>query len=81
MTNSNPKHTYQVGDAVLANLNDARIPGVVEEEHDGKYLVRLADPWTNDAGLKSDTQWLSPELLEPNVNVETGGEQALPRPS
>jgi len=79
MTSGN-QHDYQVGDAILANLNDARIPGVIEDVQGGRVLVRLADPWIDDAGLQSDTQWLSDDLVEPYVNSEGGSEQALPKP-
>ncbi|MGH2447564.1 MAG: hypothetical protein ACRDFS_03045 [Chloroflexota bacterium] len=79
MTSQDAQYAFRIGDAVLADFNAAQIPGVIEAERDGKYLVRLAQPWADEAGNKSDTAWLTPDRLTAGLNEETGSEQALPK--
>jgi len=40
--------------------------------------VRLSEPWVDETGRSSDTVALSPDRLEPILDQETGGENALP---
>jgi len=78
MTNTSCRHDYRIGDAVLANIDGVQIPGVVEDKRDGKLLVRLSEPWVDQTGRKSDEAWLTPDKLDPSLDEETGGKQALP---
>jgi hypothetical protein len=78
MTNTEYRHNYTVGEAVLARLNGVLIPGVIEATQDDKLLVRLSQPWVNAAGQQSDEAWLPPDQLDPSIDEETGGKQALP---
>ena len=78
MTNASYRHDYRIGDAVLANIDGVQIPGVVEDTRDGKLLVRLSEPWVDETGGKSDEAWLTPDKLDPSLDEETGGTQALP---
>lgn len=78
MTNTEYRHNYTVGDAVLAHVNGVQIPGVIEATQEGKLLVRLSQPWVNDQGQHSDEAWLPPDQLDPSIDEETGGTQALP---
>jgi len=77
--NTEYRHQYRVGDAVLADLNGARVPGVVEDEQEGKLLIRLAEPWIDETDQKSDEVWLTPDKLAPSLEEETGGSGTLPR--
>lgn len=80
MTDSGTQHTYQVGDAVLVHISPGvDIPGVIEDQKQGQFQVRLAQPWTDETGAKSGDLWCSPDKLEAYVEEETGGHQALPR--
>jgi hypothetical protein len=78
MADSSYKHEYQIGDAVLAKLGGAQIPGVIQDEKDGKFQVRLAEPWSDETGRRSDLAWLTADQLEAYLEEETGGKQALP---
>ena len=78
MANTEYKHNYTVGEAVLAHLNGVLIPGVVEATQDSKLLVRLSSPWVDDTGQQSDEAWMTPDQLDPSIDEETGGKQALP---
>lgn len=78
MAHAEYKHDYRIGEAVLADINGARIPGVIEDKCDGQLLVRLAEPWVNESGQKSDEAWLTPDKLDPSLDEETGGTEALP---
>ncbi|MBV9281902.1 MAG: hypothetical protein JOZ41_17625 [Chloroflexi bacterium] len=69
---------FQVGDAVLADLNGARVPGVIEDKREGEAFVRLAQPWTDERGRQSTEAWVPFDRLDVYVNQETGGSQALP---
>lgn len=80
MTDSSGKHQYNIGDAVLVNFDGAQIPGVIEDEPGGKFVVRLAQPWADETGNKSDTATVDASRLSAYVNEETGSEQALPKP-
>jgi hypothetical protein len=73
-------HTYNVGDAVLARVGGAQIPGVIEDKQDNRLLVRLAEPWVDETGRQSDEAWLTPDQLDPSIEGETdtGGTAALP---
>ena len=79
MPNTRFQHDYQVGDAVLADFHGAQIPGVIEDKRDDALLVRLAQPWTDETGEATDSAWLSPGRLSPQLG-QAGGEQALPAP-
>jgi hypothetical protein len=72
------KQEYQIGQAVLASIGGALIPGVVEATEQDKILVRLSEPWVDESGQKSDEAWLTPDKLNPALEEETGGTQALP---
>ncbi len=78
MTQSEYKHEFQIGDAVLADINGAQIPGVVEARQGERLLVRLSKPWMDATGQKSDEAWLTPDKLDPSLDEETGGTEALP---
>jgi hypothetical protein len=80
MTDSTYRHTFQIGDAVLATVGNegAQIPGVIEAYEDGKYQVSLSQPWVDDQSQEVQDVWLSPDQLDPSVGEETGGTQALP---
>jgi hypothetical protein len=78
MTNTEYRHDYRIGEAVLANLNGVLIPGVIEDKQDGKLLIRLSDPWVNETGQPSDEVWLTPDRPDPSIDEETGGNEALP---
>lgn len=78
MTENRTQHQYQVGDAVLVDFNAAMIPGVIQDQKDGNFQVRLAKPWADAEGDTSDTAWVGPDKLSPSLEEETGGEQALP---
>jgi hypothetical protein len=58
---------------VLAEFNAARVPGVIEDEHDGQLLVRLAQPWADQIGEQGESVWLSPEQLEAYVGEDIAG--------
>lgn len=70
-------HEYQIGDSVLVNLNGAQIPGVIEDEKNNQWMVRIAQPWTDESGRQSDEVWVTQERLTPS-REETGGTAALP---
>jgi hypothetical protein len=78
MTQAEYRHQYRIGDAVLADLAGAPIPGVVEDTQGDKILVRLSEPWVNEAGQGCEEVWLTPEQLDPSLDEETGGTAALP---
>jgi hypothetical protein len=78
MTQADYQHDYSIGDAVLAHIDDVEIPGVVEDKQDGKLLVRLAEPWVDETGRRSDEAWLTPDQLDASIAEETGGTEALP---
>lgn len=78
MTQAEYKHEFQVGDAVLVDMNGAQIPGVIEDKQEGKVLVRLSQPWADETGQTSDEAWLTPDKLDPSLDAETGGAEALP---
>ena len=78
MANTEYKHHYTVGEAVLAHLNGVLIPGVIEATQEERLLVRLSEPWINESGQRSDEAWLTPDLVDPSIEVETGGTEALP---
>lgn len=75
MTNS---QNFQIGNAVLADYNGAQIPGVVEDVQNGKAYVRLAEPWVDETGQKSDTVWIPTDRLSLYIDEETGSKEALP---
>lgn len=79
MTDSSEKHQYNIGDAVLVNFDGAQIPGVIEDEPGGKYVIRLAQPWADETGNTSDTATVGADRLSAYINEETGGQQALPK--
>ncbi len=58
-------HTFEIGDAVLADFGGAQIPGVIEGTQDGQLLVRLAQPWTDETGRQTDNALLSADQLSP----------------
>lgn len=78
MTDASDTHGYNAGDTVLANINGAMIPGVVEGKEGDRFLVRLSTPWTDETGQSSDEAWLTSDKLDPSVGQGTGGTQALP---
>lgn len=67
-------HEYQAGDAVLADFDGAQIPGVIEGSQEGRYLVRLSEPWTNATGQQSDEALLPGERLSPLTGDTVSGE-------
>jgi hypothetical protein len=79
-TMTSSQHQYNIGDAVLVNFDGAQVPGVIQDEGEGRFQIRLAEPWANETGQKSDTIWCTPDRLEAYIEEETGGEQALPAP-
>lgn len=78
MTEAEYEHEFRVGEAVLADINGARIPGVVEAKQGNRLLVRLSKPWVDQTGKKSDEALLTPDELDPSLDAETGGTEALP---
>jgi hypothetical protein len=81
MASGGTQHTFQVGDAVLVHTAPGvDIPGVIEDQKDGRFQVKLAQPWTDETGSQNADLWCSPDKLEAYVEEETGGTQALPRP-
>jgi hypothetical protein len=78
MANTGYKHHYTVGEAVLARLNGVLIPGVIEATQEERLLVRLSEPWVNETGQRSDEAWLTPDQVDPSIDEETGGTEALP---
>lgn len=58
-------HTFNIGDAVLADFGGAQIPGVIEGTQDAQLLVRLAQPWTDETGRPTDTALLAADRLSP----------------
>lgn len=81
MSDSGSEHRYQVGDAVLVHMSPGvDIPGVIEDQREGQFQVRLAQPWTDETGAQTGDLWTGTDKLEAYVSEETGGQQALPRP-
>jgi hypothetical protein len=78
MANAQSQHDFQIGDAVLADFNGALIPGVVEAKQEDTILVRLSEPWMNEAGQQSDEAWLTPDKLNPAIAEETGEQERFP---
>ncbi|MGI8968725.1 MAG: hypothetical protein ACR2GA_06450 [Chloroflexota bacterium] len=78
MTEQAPAHQYQIGDTVLAVLDGARIPGVIENIEGERLMLQLAQPWMDEAGHPTDTVAVTAAQVESYVNEETGGQQALP---
>lgn len=72
------QHQFQIGEAVLARLGGTPIPGVIEATEGERYLVRLAEPWADESGQTSDEAWVTADKLDPSIEQETGGTQALP---
>jgi hypothetical protein len=71
MTEMSAQHEYQVGDSVLADVRGAPVPGVIEGQEGGRFLVRLAQPWTDESGESQESVWLSPDQLRVNVGEPT----------
>lgn len=80
MTNASGNHQYNIGDAVLVSFGAAQVPGVIQDEQNGQFVVRLAQPWADETGNKSDTATVAPDRLSAYINEETGSQQALPKP-
>lgn len=78
MTEPNQAQSFEIGDAVLADLNGVQIPGVVEDRDGERFVIRLAEPWADETGNRSDTATLPADKLDASINSETGGEQLLP---
>jgi hypothetical protein len=78
MTNTEYQHEFRIGDAVLADVDGAQIPGVIEDRQGDKLLVRLSEAWVDGTGKKSDEAWLTADKLDPSLEEETGGTEALP---
>lgn len=78
MTQAEYRHEFQVGEAVLAHINGVPIPGVVEARQGDRLLVRLSEPWVDETGQSSTEVLLTPDELDPSLDEETGGTQALP---
>lgn len=81
MSNGGTQHKFQIGDAVLVHTAPGvEIPGVIEDQKDDQFQIKLAQPWTDESGNQSPDVWCNPDKLEAYVEEETGGKQALPRP-
>lgn len=81
MASGETQHVYQVGDAVLVHVAPGvHVPGVIEDQRDNQFQVRLAQPWTDESGATSGELWTSTDKLEAYIEEETGGQQALPKP-
>jgi hypothetical protein len=78
MANTEYKHHYIVGEAVLAHVSGVLIPGVIEATQEERLLVRLSEPWMNETGQRSDEAWLTPDQVDPSIDEETGGTEVLP---
>jgi len=78
VTQADYRHEFQIGEAVLADINGARIPGVVEARQGDRLLVRLSEPWVDQTGQSSTEALLTPDELDPSLDEETGGTEALP---
>jgi hypothetical protein len=81
MSDGGTQHQYKIGDAVLVHIAPGvDIPGVIEDEREGKFQVRLAQPWTDESGNQNPDMWTDLAQLDAQLDEETGGRQALPRP-
>jgi hypothetical protein len=81
MSEGAPQHTYQIGDTVLVHVAPGvDVPGVIEDERNGQFQVRLAQAWTDESGAQTGDLWADPDKLEAFAQEETGGQQSLPRP-
>lgn len=79
MTESVSKHQYNIGDSVLVKMgNGMQVPGVIEDTRGDQFQVKLAEPWADESGRSSDDMWVTPDRLDPSIEEETGGQQALP---
>ena len=78
MTETRYEHVYQVGDSVLVDMGTARVPGVITDKQGDRLVVSLAEPWADETGNKADGVTVEANRLEPYIEEETGGTQALP---
>lgn len=78
MTSGQDGSNFTIGDAVLATINGAQFPGVVEDTEEDRVLVRVAQPMRLESGDVTDSVWLSPNQLDRSLNEESSGQQALP---
>lgn len=69
-------HEYHVGDSVLADFGGVPVPGIIEGKEEARFLVHLAQPWTDDTGQTSETVWVSADQL--TVNVGEPSDHILP---
>ncbi|HEX6507815.1 MAG TPA: hypothetical protein VF221_09310 [Chloroflexota bacterium] len=72
------RHDYRIGEAVLVHTSGVLIPGVIEDKNEGRLLVKMSEPWIDETGKQSDEGWFTPDQLDPSIEEETGGTQALP---
>lgn len=78
MTEEASQHTYHIGDSVLVDVQGSQIPGVIEDERNGEFQVKLAQPWVDESGRQAQDAWVSPDRLSAYIEEETGGTEALP---
>lgn len=64
------QHRYQPGDNVLVDMGGAQIPGVVEDIEGETIAVRLAQPWADETGRRSDVARVHPNKVSPQVGSE-----------
>ena len=65
MDTGSTANDFNPGDSVLARLNDARIPGVVEATDGDRLHIRLSQPWVDDSGTETSTVLLPVSEVEP----------------
>jgi hypothetical protein len=78
MTEASGAGRFQTGDAVLANLGGAPIPGVIADQRDGEYLVQLAEPWVDENNQRTDQVWLPADRIQGRLGPDAGIAGELP---
>ena len=69
-------HIYTIGDSVLVTRGGAPIPGVIEGQEGERYLVHLAQAWSDETGQESHEAWATADELSPSL----GGDAAAQLP-
>jgi hypothetical protein len=69
---------YQIGDSVLVDMRGALIPGVIDDRDGDRLSVHLAEPWSDESGIPSDSVTVGADQLRPYLEETSTGQQALP---
>lgn len=77
MNESHADHRFAPGDAVLATVRGAQIPGVITDVQGERILVQVSQPWTDETGQPTDTLALTPKDLSPAIDQSAGGTPEL----